>query len=134
MNKKANTFQGLGYAGAYEKLDGLLEVLENDYNLTVAELTIMVDDMLEDFYTATGNYPKSLYLSRLATVLLRDELRDKDRLKSSKREYPMLSETQIKFREKKEKPLDNGKLDFFKAKYEYNIASAFKRRTTNIDE
>jgi len=134
MGKNLNTFEGESYAQAYEKLEGLIEIFESDYSLEISELNVMIDDILNDFYIITGDYPKYVYLLRLANILLRDELRDKDRLKSSKKEYPILSETQIKFREKREKPLDNGKLDFFKARNEYNLGSAFKRRTQEIDE
>lgn len=127
--KRDNTFKGLDHNRAYEKLTGIIEELEARHGLTAEELVVISGDLLEDFVSQFGEYPKATYLTRLANLLLRDELKNRDRLKIRKSEYPILSSTQIRFRDRREKPLETNKMDYFTTKYVLNLGSTYKKRT-----
>ena len=129
-----NKFIGLDYQETNEKLEEIVEQLEKRNDIPTAELNRIIDQLLENYFDVIGEYPKSFTLSRLANVILGEDFRDKDRLKSKKKDYPVLSNTQIRFREKHEKPLPNDKMDFFTMKYTHNMGSAYRTKTMQIEE
>ena len=60
------------------------------------------DDLVEAYVTYTGKRPDGTALGRLATLILRDELTDTDRMKVRNNEYPFLSDDQTRRREEGE--------------------------------
>lgn len=56
------------------------------------------DDLTERFYAQHGEAPSSAVLERLATLILQDELADRDRMKMRNTEFPILSADQEKRR------------------------------------
>lgn len=57
------------------------------------------DRLIEAYVLRTGKRPPSAQLGRLATLILRDELADTDRMKVRNNEYPILSDDQVRRRE-----------------------------------
>lgn len=57
------------------------------------------DALIEAYFAHCGYVPDSAPLERLATLILRDELTDTDRMKSRTNEYPILSDDQLERRE-----------------------------------
>jgi hypothetical protein len=55
----------------------------------------LVEDLTEAYITQTGERPDHAQLDRLATLILREELTDKDRMKMRKNEYPIMSDEQL---------------------------------------
>ncbi|MDF2612511.1 MAG: hypothetical protein K0S71_297 [Clostridia bacterium] len=129
-----NRFIGLDYQAINEKLDTIIESLENNRGISIADLNKIINMLLEEYFEAVGEYPKSYVLTRLSNIILGDDFRDKDRLKSKKKEYPVLSTTQIRFRDKHETPLPADKIEFFSLKYTHNMGSTHKTKTRQIDE
>ena len=64
-------------------------------DVSIEEKKVVVEEMLEGYYSKTGEYPSEAILEKLADVLLSDMLRDNDVGKLSKTEYPILSVTQV---------------------------------------
>lgn len=60
------------------------------------------DDLVESYVAHTGRRPQGTALERLATLILRDELTDTDRMKVRNNEYPFLSDDQMRRREEGE--------------------------------
>lgn len=60
------------------------------------------DSLVESYVKHTGLRPPSAQLGRLATLILRDELADTDRMKSRNNEYPIMSDDQLRRREDRE--------------------------------
>ena len=60
------------------------------------------DDLVEAYVAHSGKRPQGNALERLATLILRDELTDTDRMKVRNNEYPILSDDQMRRREEGE--------------------------------
>lgn len=93
------------------------------------ERKIIVDDMIEDHIAFTGRLPNNNSLTRLADYLLLDELKDKDVDKVSNNEFPILSATQLKRRDRKQFPMEAETMDFLNTKYNKRLDSL--ARTAN---
>lgn len=57
------------------------------------------DSLIESYVKHTGLRPPGAQLGRLATLILRDELADTDRMKVRNNDYPIMSDDQIRRRE-----------------------------------
>lgn len=70
-------------------------------NVCLEEKKSCIELWTEVHYQATGKMPERYELTKLADWLLADELKDKSRSKVQKKEYPILSKSQIerRFRE-----------------------------------
>lgn len=66
---------------------------------TRAERLQASDDLVEAYVAHTGRRPQGTALERLASLILRDELTDDDRMKVRNNEYPFLSDDQLRRRE-----------------------------------
>lgn len=64
-------------------------------DISMEEKRSAVEEMIERYFSVTGEYPSEKTLEKLADVLLSDVLRDTDVSKTTKTEYPILSERQI---------------------------------------
>ncbi|MGD2330638.1 hypothetical protein ACP8H5_20840 [Bacillus subtilis] len=94
-----------------------------------------VNDLTEWYFQRTGKrYDNSYFLDQLGTYLLADTLRDKGTHKVKQTEYPILSETQKKLRNRRESRVGDENLDFIKLKVVDNTPNAFKKKTQNKDE
>lgn len=113
---------------------------EVDYLLEQKEIPPVQDriqqvyDLCELYYKQTGRTPQSYQLDRLGSYILADVLRDKDVHKVKNTEYPILSPTQQKLRNRRENRVGDDNLDFIKNKEVDNNPNAFKVRTQNKDE
>lgn len=114
-----------------KEVDRLLEQREIP---PVEERVQQVYDLCEYFYKETGRTPISYQLDRLGSYILADVLRDKDVHKVKNTEYPILSPTQQKLRNRRESRVGDDNLDFIKSKEVDNNPNAFKVRTQNKDE
>lgn len=122
---------GLNYQKANDELLLLAEALyKNNETNDIDELNSTVKDIIEEYYTVFGVFPNTFALNKLSNVILKSVLRDKDRHKVSRAEYPLLSDTQIEYRQAKELYTDGEK----ELNYQYQKSLAkngnyFKRST-----
>lgn len=123
----------LGVKAEFEKeVERLLEIKEI---LPLEVRKKQVEDLTEWYFEMTGtHYRNSFYLDMLGTYLLADMLRDKGTHKVKKTEYPVLSHTQQKLRNRRERRVGDENIDFIKLKEVNNHPNAFKTKTQNKDE
>lgn len=69
---------------------------------TVAEVNEIVDSVCEAYVMQYGQKPDSYQLTLLANLVLKDDLSNPDVYKTQNEEFPFLSDTQRKRRNKKE--------------------------------
>jgi hypothetical protein len=55
----------------------------------------IVEEMTEEYFAKTGEFPSDKVLEKLADFILDDDLRDNSMDKVTKTEYPILSDKQI---------------------------------------
>ena len=63
------------------------------------------EQLTEQYFEKHGEMPPCSVLDRLATLILQDELADKDYLKMQKNEYPLLSDSQEKYRNRRKRSM-----------------------------
>lgn len=94
-----------------------------------------VEDLTEQYFIDTGKkYTGSYFLDMLGTYLLADTLKDKNTHKVKQTEYPILSRSQQKLRNRRESRVGDENLDFIKLKEVDNHPNAFKTKTQNKEE
>jgi hypothetical protein len=122
--------------GAKEQFEKDVERLVTTKELPPIETRIQqVIDLTEWYFEQTGKpYNNSYYLDMLGTYLLADVLRDKGTHKVKQTEYPVLSHTQIKLRNRRERRVGDENLDFIKLKEVDNHPNAFMAKTRNKDD
>jgi len=79
-------------------------------------------------------YSNSYYLDLLGSYLLADELRDKSTHKVKQTEFPILSHTQQKLRNRRESRVGDEFLDFIILKEIKSHPNTFKTKTQNKEE
>jgi hypothetical protein len=123
----------VGYRDKFEReVEKLLEIKEI---LPYETRYRQVEDLTEWYYDMTGKrYTNSYYLDLLGTYLLADELRDKSTHKVKQTEFPILSHTQQKLRNRRESRVGDENLDFIKLKEVDVHPNAFKAKTQNKEE
>jgi hypothetical protein len=70
----------------------------------------VVDDLIEAYFTQTGEIPDSNQLTRLADYLLKDELTDRHPDKVTRTEFPILSGDQQRLRGRRERARDTSRM------------------------
>jgi hypothetical protein len=94
-----------------------------------------VEDLTEWYFEMTGkHYDNSHFLDLLASYILADTIRDRSTHKVKKAEYPILSTSQQKLRNRRESRVGDDNLDFIKLKEIHNHPDTFKVRTVNRKE
>lgn len=78
-------------------VDNLIKACEK---LTLEEKKHLIDVWCEEYFRKFGKQPKSYDLTRLADVLLSDELKNPSRSKVQKTKYPILSKQQLTRRQR----------------------------------
>ena len=123
----------MGYRDKFEKeVEKLLEIKEI---LPYETRYKQVEDLTEWYYSVTGKrYKNSYFLDLLGTYLLADELRDKSTHKVKQTEFPILSHTQQKLRNRRESRVGDEFLDFIILKEIKQHPNAFKTKTQNKEE
>jgi hypothetical protein len=123
----------VGYRDKFEKeVEKLLEIKEI---LPYETRYKQVEDLTEWYYSVTGKrYKNSYFLDLLGTYLLADELRDKSTHKVKQTEFPILSHTQQKLRNRRESRVGDEFLDFIILKEIKQHPNAFKTKTQNKEE
>ena len=118
------------------KFEKEVERLVNTKELLPLETRIkQVEELTEAYFIETGkHYNNSYYLDMLGTYLLADTLRDKGTHKVKQTEYPILSHTQQKLRNRRESRVGDENLDFIKLKEVDNHPNAFKSKTQNKED
>lgn len=92
-----------------------------------------VTDMIDEYYSVIEAYPKSLALSYLANYILINELKSKDVDKVSNNEFPILSDIQIKRRDRKQTPMQVETIDFLNTKFNKHIDSLAKKTVKKVE-
>ncbi|MGN4692244.1 hypothetical protein [Bacillus cereus group sp. BfR-BA-01313] len=118
------------------------EVLEKEIDKLLAQKEVppvdvrnqQVEDLCELYYNLTGRKPNSNQLQKLGDYILADTLRDKNTHKLKKEAYPVLSHTQQKLRNRKERRVGDSNLDFMKLKHVTNLPNTHRVITTNKKE
>ena len=123
----------MGYRDKFEKdVEKLLEIKEI---LPYETRYKQVEDLTEWYYSMTGKrYTNSYYLDLLGSYLLADELRDKSTHKVKQTEFPILSHTQQKLRNRRESRVGDEFLDFIILKEIKVHPNTFKTKTQNKEE
>ena len=123
----------MGYRDKFEKdVEKLLEIKEI---LPYETRYKQVEDLTEWYYSMTGKrYTNSYYLDLLGSYLLADELRDKSTHKVKQTEFPILSHTQQKLRNRRESRVGDEFLDFIILKEIKSHPNTFKTKTQNKEE
>lgn len=94
-----------------------------------------VRDLTEWYYALTGKpYRNSYYLDLLGAYILADILRDKNVHKVKQEDYPILSDSQQKLRNRRESRVGDENIDFLVLKEVKNHPNAFKTTTQNKEE
>lgn len=123
----------MNYKGHFEK-----EVERMAYAKEVPALEIriqQVEDLTEWYYRVTGkHYNNSYFLDLLGSYILADTLRDKATHKVKNEEYPILSESQQKLRNRRESRVGDENIDFIYLKSVKTHPNAFKTTTQNKEE
>lgn len=114
-----------------DKIDRLEKIA---LKLTKEERVLLSEQILETYYTSVGKHPDALQLTRLANVILIEDIKDKTPDKLQKREYPFLSDRQILTRMKREFSIEDDTIDFLHQKEVKKMDSAFKKRTQNMED
>lgn len=92
-----------------------------------------VEEMIEHYYQTVGKFPKSYALEQLGNYLLVRDLKNKDVDKVTNTPFPILSEIQLKRRNRKQMLMKDTTLDFLNTKFHKQIDSLAKRVTTQAD-
>ena len=120
---------------SYDVLDGDIEKVTKVKELPPIEVrNQQVTALIEYFWKVTGRKPKSYQLELLADYILADTLRDKATHKVKQTEYPVLSFTQLKLRNRRERRVGDDNLDFIKTKEVDNNPNSFKVKTKNKED
>lgn len=94
-----------------------------------------LEGLTEWYFDVFGkHYNNTFYLDLLGSYLLADELRDKSVYKVKNAEYPVLSYTQLKLRNRRESRVGDENLDFIKLKVVDNAPNSFRKKTQNKEE
>lgn len=96
-----NTYT-IEYKDQFSEYVSLLFYLAKRSKTTPEQRIDRVKVMTDSYVEHTGLRPDHPQLDRLATLILRDELTDKDRMKSRNNEYPILSDDQLERRQSEE--------------------------------
>ncbi|MDQ0976660.1 hypothetical protein QFZ31_006712 [Neobacillus niacini] len=123
----------MGVRDQFEKeVQDLLELKEL---LPVETRIKQVTDLTEWYWKETGKvYKNSYFLDLLGTYLLADELRNKSTHKVKQTDFPILSHTQLKLRNRRERRVGDENIDFIILKEVKQHPNAFKTKTQNKDE
>ncbi|WP_353856743.1 hypothetical protein [Bacillus sp. Bos-x628] len=123
MNDKSRLESGV------ERLLAIKEILPLETRIQ------QVNELTESYFRDTGKvYNNSYFLDQLGTYLLADTLRSKETHKVKRTEYPILSTTQQKLRNRREPRVGDDNLDFIILKEVVNHPNYFKKRTQNKDD
>lgn len=102
---------------------------------SLEERNKQVEDLTEWYFEMTGkNYDNSHFLDLLASYILADTIRDRSTHKVKKAEYPILSTSQQKLRNRRESRVGDDFLDYIKLKRVDNHPNTFKVSTDNKKE
>ena len=93
----------------------------------VEVITSQVNALIEEYYSKVGKFPKSYVLELLANYILINELKNKDVDKVANNEFPILSEVQIKRRNRKQVSMQDETIDFLNTKLNKQIDSLAKK-------
>lgn len=85
-----------------------------------------VEDMIEEYYQFTGKLPKPYMLNYLANYLLSGELKDRDADKVANHEYPVMSDYQLKRRERTQISMEQDVMNFLDSKQNKGLDSLAK--------
>lgn len=105
-------------------------MLNLDYSLDYPGKCAYVEKIAEDYYLRYSKNPPPAFLEELSNYLLSDVFSNKSRTKAITEEYPILSNQQLKRREKRELMMsDEGALSYYKI-----CDKIPKKRSRNYEE
>jgi hypothetical protein len=92
-----------------------------------------VEELIEQYYIQVGKYPKSNVLERLGSYILVHELKNKDVDKVTNTAFPILSEIQLKRRNRKQMLMQDTTIDFLNTKYNQQLDSLAKSTIKKVE-
>lgn len=92
-----------------------------------------VDELIEQYYKEVGRYPKSYVLEQLGSYIIVHELKNKDVDKVTNTAFPILSEIQLKRRNRKQMLMQDSTIDFLNTKYHKEIDSLSRKSIKKVE-
>ncbi|MGE6629649.1 hypothetical protein [Bacillus sp. NPDC077027] len=93
----------------------------------VEERIKQVDKMINHYFEYTGKIPKPYTLELLGSYIIVQELKNKDVDKVTNSDFPIMSDTQLKRRSRKQHLLQDDTIDFLNTKYNKKMSSLSKK-------
>lgn len=100
---------------------------------SIEVMNTKVEEMIEHYYQFVGKNPKPYVLEQLGNYLLVRDLKNKDVDKVTNTPFPILSEIQIKRRNRKQMLMKDTTIDFLNTKYHKQLDSLAKRVTVQAE-
>lgn len=98
----------------------------------IDEIKAEVSFQVEEYYRIVGKYPNSFNLTLLANYLLIYTLKDKDVDKVTNTDRPIMSESQLKRRNKKQHSMSEDGMDFLNSKFNRRLDTLSKKVTKEL--
>lgn len=86
-----------------------------------------VNTLIEEYREHVGENPSSYWLTHLGTYILNEDLKQNDKDKMSKNEYPLLSHRQEYRRRRSQTTVGDDKLDYLNSKFVLKMDSLHKK-------
>lgn len=99
-------------------------VLEKYKDADVVEINSIVEEVTEEYVNKYDKKPDSYQLTRLANLILKDDIRNPDSYKAQREDYPFHSDMQTKRRRRKEFVAMDGTLAFMSYKVQARLSTA----------
>lgn len=100
------------------------EILEEYKDAVTEDIIKVVEKVTEDYVRKYDKKPDSYQLTRLANLILKDDIRNPDSYKVQKEEFPFHSHTQTKRRKRKEFVAVDDTLAFMDYKVKAKLSTA----------
>lgn len=99
------------------------EVIKEYRNKSVQDRNEIVEKITEEYVMKYGRKPDSYQLTKLANLILMDDLKDPNAYKAKHKEYPFHSSTQRKKRRRKEFVVKDTTLEHINYKKKVNLST-----------
>ncbi len=100
------------------------DVLLSYKDATIDSRNAIAEEVTEAYVMEHGKKPDSFQLTRLANLLLQEDIKNPDSYKVQKEAYPFHSDTQAKRRKKKEFVAQDDKIEYMNYKVEARLSTA----------
>jgi hypothetical protein len=92
-----------------------------------------VEELIEQYYSYVGKFPKSRVLELLGSYILVTDLKNRDVDKVTNTDFPILSEIQLKRRHRKQMLMQDTTIDFLNTKYNQQLDSLARKTVKKVE-